>query len=94
LRYERTVILSTHILSEIEQIAQRVLILRAGKIIVDETLKSLLNSNPFLKDKNIGSGLLQEKSELGIENDDKGFALSLEEVFISLHLQASKERDE
>ena len=94
LRYERTVILSTHILSEIEQIAQRVLILRAGKIIVDEPLESLLNSNPSLKDKSIVSGLIQEKSELGFKNEDKVFALTLEEVFINLHLQASKESNE
>ena len=42
LEYERTVILSTHILSEIQQIAQRVLIIKSGEIIVDETLENLL----------------------------------------------------
>ena len=42
LKYERTVILSTHILSEIEQIAQRVLIIRSGRIIVDKSLDMLL----------------------------------------------------
>ncbi|MEE8059435.1 MAG: ABC transporter ATP-binding protein [Pseudomonadales bacterium] len=45
LKDHRTVILSTHILSEIEQIAQRVLMIKAGKIIVDESLESLLNSH-------------------------------------------------
>ncbi len=44
LKEERTIIISTHILPEIEQIAQRVLIIRAGKIIVDDSLESLLNS--------------------------------------------------
>ncbi len=44
LRHERTVILSTHILSEIEQIAQRVLIIKSGQIIVDESLYLLLKS--------------------------------------------------
>jgi len=44
LRHERTVILSTHILSEIEQIAQRVLIIKSGQIIVDELLDQLLKS--------------------------------------------------
>ncbi len=43
LRDERTVLLSTHILSEIEQIAQRVLIIRAGQIIVDDSLQVLLS---------------------------------------------------
>jgi len=42
LEYERTVILSTHILSEIQQIAQRVLIIKSGEIIVNETLENLI----------------------------------------------------
>jgi ABC-2 type transport system ATP-binding protein len=45
LKDQRTVILSTHILSEIEQIAQRVLIIKAGEIIVDEPLDALLNTS-------------------------------------------------
>lgn len=45
LKDRRTVILSTHILSEIEQIAQRVLMIKAGEIIVDESLDALLNTN-------------------------------------------------
>ncbi len=44
LRHERTVILSTHILSEIEQLAQRVLIIKSGQIIVDESLDLLLEN--------------------------------------------------
>ncbi|MFH0762793.1 MAG: ABC transporter ATP-binding protein [Candidatus Omnitrophota bacterium] len=42
LEHKRTVILSTHILSEIQQIAKRVLIIKTGEIIVDETLEELL----------------------------------------------------
>lgn len=42
LEYRRTVILSTHILSEIQQISKRVLIIKSGEIIVDETLENLL----------------------------------------------------
>ena len=42
LEHERTVILSTHILSEIQQIAQRVVIIKSGEIIVDEILENLL----------------------------------------------------
>ena len=42
LEYKRTVILSTHILPEIQQIAQRVLIIKSGEIIIDETLENLL----------------------------------------------------
>lgn len=45
LEHKRTVILSTHILSEIQQIAQRVLIIKSGEIIVDKTLESLLREH-------------------------------------------------
>jgi len=43
LKSKRTVLLSTHILSEIEQIAQRVLIIKNGEIIADESVENLLN---------------------------------------------------
>jgi len=69
LKDQRTVIISTHILSEIEQIAQRVLIIRAGQIIVDESLETLLNSGVSAK-----SGAPEQSG-----------TLSLEEVFINLH---------
>ena len=39
---ECTIILSTHILSEIEQIAKRVLIIKSGQIIVDGALDAIL----------------------------------------------------
>ena len=45
LKDHRTVILSTHILTEVEQIAQRVLMIKAGELIVDEPLETLLQSH-------------------------------------------------
>jgi len=42
LEHKRTVILSTHILSEIHQLAQRVLIIKGGKILKDSPLNVLL----------------------------------------------------
>ncbi len=42
---QRTVLLSTHTLSEIEQIAHRVLIIKAGKIIVDDSLDTLMTQS-------------------------------------------------
>ncbi|HBR14555.1 MAG TPA: MFS transporter [Candidatus Omnitrophica bacterium] len=42
LEYRRTVILSTHILSEIEQMAQRVLIIKSGEILADSSIENLL----------------------------------------------------
>lgn len=52
-REQRTVLLSTHTLTEIEQIAQRVIIVKSGRIVVDDSLKTLLKctdesqSQPF-----------------------------------------------
>ena len=45
LNYDRTVIFSSHTLAEIEQVAERVLMIKSGEIIVDESLQSLLNKN-------------------------------------------------
>lgn len=45
LEYKRTVILSTHILSEIEQMAKRVIILRNGEIAADDALGHLLSTS-------------------------------------------------
>ena len=45
LKDHRTVILSTHILSEVEQIAQRIMMIKAGELIVDEPLDTLLNTH-------------------------------------------------
>lgn len=41
---QRTVILSTHTLTEIEQIAQRVLMIKTGRIVLDKPLNELLKS--------------------------------------------------
>jgi len=41
LKEKRTVLLSTHILTEIEQVAQRVLMLERGKVIADSPLTEL-----------------------------------------------------
>lgn len=45
LKDRRTVILSTHILSEIEQIAQRVLMIKSGQLIMDKPLNQLLTDH-------------------------------------------------
>lgn len=44
LEKERTIIISTHILSEIERIARRVLIIKDGMIVADDNLDNLLNN--------------------------------------------------
>lgn len=49
LEKKRTVIISTHILSEIEHIAKRVLIIKKGRIIADQSLEQLLKSDSEVK---------------------------------------------
>jgi len=44
LEEERTIIISTHILTEIEQIARRVLIIKDGIIVADDTMDDLLSN--------------------------------------------------
>ena len=44
-RDQRTVLLSTHTLTEIEQVAQRVIMIKSGQIVVDAPLEQLLKSN-------------------------------------------------
>ena len=68
-REQRTVILSTHNLTEIEQIAHRVLIIKNGKIVIDQPLSELLNEN------NNTHSPTQVQSQ----------STTLEQIFINLH---------
>jgi ABC-2 type transport system ATP-binding protein len=68
LKDQRTVILSTHILSEIEQIAQRVLIIKSGNIIVDESLDMLLKTQKG--DISVGSTLEEVFIKLHCEQSE------------------------
>lgn len=46
---KRTVIISTHILSEIEQIARRVLVIKNGEILIDRPISTLLDEGHLLR---------------------------------------------
>ncbi len=70
-REQRTVILSTHNLTEIERIAHRVLIIKSGKIVIDQPLSKLLNKN-----NNIHSPSPSQVTSQSI---------TLEQIFINLH---------
>jgi ABC-2 type transport system ATP-binding protein len=72
-REQRTVLLSTHTLTEMEKIAQRILMIKSGQLIIDSPLDSLLKGET---DKNITS-----------INDHLLSPLSLEQVFINCHQQ-------
>jgi ABC-2 type transport system ATP-binding protein len=43
-RDQRTVLLSTHTLTEIEQVAQRILMIKSGRIVLDDSLDKLLKN--------------------------------------------------
>jgi ABC-2 type transport system ATP-binding protein len=75
LKDQRTVIISTHILSEIEHIAQRVLMIKSGKIIVDESLDSLIKSH------NVSSS----RSETNGESEGQSRDMNLEDIFVFHH---------
>ena len=45
-----TILLSTHILSEVEQICSRVLIISSGKLLADDSLSNLLSDGQSLED--------------------------------------------
>jgi ABC-2 type transport system ATP-binding protein len=59
---EKTVILSTHILPEVEATCDRILIINNGRIVADGTAKNLRNQSK-------GQEVIQVKIEDGIKND-------------------------
>ena len=71
----RTIVFSTHIVSDLERIANRVWILKDGLLVVDEQLDSLKESSANLRAA--GGGLAA-----GITIDP---GMSLEEIFLELH---------
>lgn len=77
-REQRTVLLSTHTLTEIEQIAQRILMIKSGQIIVDESLDTLLKSKSPIdtksqKEKEVNTQIGQSKP------------ITLEQIFTNHH---------
>ena len=46
---QHTVLLSTHILSEVEKVCERVIIINKGRIKFDDTLKSIADREPMLR---------------------------------------------
>jgi ABC-2 type transport system ATP-binding protein len=73
---ERTIVFSTHIVSDIERIASRVWILKGGHILVDESLDNLKESQIRLRATADGS------LPAGVSVDA---GRSLEEIFLELH---------
>jgi ABC-2 type transport system ATP-binding protein len=60
---QATVILSTHIMQEVDALCDRVLILRDGKLIVDEELKALRSSNQLTVISSLPESVVREQVE-------------------------------
>ena len=73
---ERTIIFSTHIVSDLERIANRVWILKDGHLVIDEPLDALKESSVEIRKAAAGA------LPAGV-NIDAG--MSLEEIFVELH---------
>jgi len=94
LKEKKTVLLSTHILSEIEHSAQRVLIIKSGKIVKDESLSELLSGSGeekeiVLRTSGDGSQAVEKIKGLnlpGVQSIEiRDRVQSLEDVFLKLN---------
>jgi ABC-2 type transport system ATP-binding protein len=73
---DRTILFSTHIVSDLERIANRVWILKDGELVVDEALDNLKES--MIAVRQASSGVQPAAARI-----DPG--MSLEEIFLELH---------
>ncbi|WP_022941221.1 ABC transporter ATP-binding protein [Psychromonas hadalis] len=71
-REQRTVLLSTHTLTEMEKIAQRILMIKSGQLVIDESLHTLLNGH---------------SDRLSESDNSPSSPVTLEEIFINHHQQ-------
>lgn len=69
---DATVILSTHIMQEVEALCSRVLMLHGGKLALDAQLETLRQSNHLLLETSLGAPGIQSVSAIpGVENVEK-----------------------
>ncbi|NQZ86492.1 MAG: ABC transporter ATP-binding protein [Colwellia sp.] len=78
-REQRTVLMSTHTLPEIEKIAQRILMIKSGQLVIDESLDTLLTRRIITE--STGSSEIQSSQSK---------PLTLEQVFIDYHQDQSQ----
>lgn len=71
---DATVILSTHIMQEVEALCDRVLIIKSGSLAVDEKLADLRHSNQLLVTTTMDSGSLEKALAESDEYDDAAIA--------------------
>jgi ABC-2 type transport system ATP-binding protein len=73
---ERTILFSTHIVSDLERIANRVWILKDGQLVIDEPLDNLKESSVEIRHAADGAVMAGLRIDPG---------MSLEEIFLELH---------
>jgi ABC-2 type transport system ATP-binding protein len=73
---ERTILFSTHIVSDLERIANRVWILKEGELVIDEPLDNLKESSVQIRQAAGGTVIAGLRIDPG---------MSLEEIFLELH---------
>ncbi|MFT5760045.1 MAG: ABC-2 type transport system ATP-binding protein [Alteromonadaceae bacterium] len=92
-REQRTVLLSTHSLPEIEKIAQRILMIKSGQLIIDESLENLL-SDKVLNNKepksNLASGQIDRDYMNTESQKSQSKPLTLEQIFIGHHQEQTQ----
>ncbi|MBB3061134.1 ATP-binding cassette domain-containing protein [Microbulbifer rhizosphaerae] len=76
---EATVILSTHILQEVDALCDRVLIVSAGRLAVDERLDALRRGNRLLLEASAAPGIAEIDGVASVEDAGKGnYCIALE----------------
>ncbi|MEW6996381.1 ABC transporter ATP-binding protein [Colwelliaceae bacterium BS250] len=78
-REQRTVLLSTHTLPEIEKIAQRILMIKSGQLVIDESLDTLLKARVNIDDKH--------NAEIP---NSQSKPITLEQIFIDYHQEQTQ----
>ena len=73
---DRTILFSTHIVSDLERIANRVWILKDGELLIDQPLDNLKESSVTATRIANGGASLAMKLDAG---------MALEEIFLELH---------
>jgi ABC-2 type transport system ATP-binding protein len=89
---QRTVLLSTHTLPEIEKIAQRILMIKSGQLIIDQSLQTLLkgtNQQANINSANLVKGSINAANENSAKNENSQVqALTLEQIFFNHHQES------
>src|SRR5690606_39160120 len=83
---EATVILSTHIMQEVDAVCDRVLMMRAGRLVIDAKLADLRQSHSILVAANAAADVLKKHIDT-LPGVEKTAAVSTHEGYSQLRVQ-------